>query len=375
VSGQDFDVSRAFAQKIKEKLEGISALRDIQFGQLLDYPTVNVTVDRERAGIIGPSMSQISKALVPATWSSRFTVLNFWADPDYGVAYQVQVEIPQKLMTSLEDVGNLPVFQHLPKDARKVKDVLLRNVSQITEGTAPAEYDRYNMQRLVSVRANIAGEDLAGAARQVNQAIAALGPPPPGVSMAVRGQVIPMQEMMDGLRRGLVLAVVTIFLLLMGNFQSLKLPFIVVSTVPAVLAGVVLALWLTRTTLDIQSFMGAIMGVGVAVANAILLVTFAERSRVSGATAAAAAVKGAGDRLRPILMTSAAMIAGMMPMALNWGHGGGQAASLARAVVGGLAAATLATLFVLPSVFALVQARSHRRVASLHPNIDQGELA
>ena len=370
VSGQDLAVSRAFAEKVKARMEEIPILRDVQFGQLLDYPTVEVTVDRERAGIIGANIAQVSKALVPATWSSRFTVLNFWADPSSGVAYQVQVEIPQKLMTSAEDVGNLPVLQHVPKDPakEKIKDVLLRNISQIRPGTALGEYDRYNMQRLISVRANIAGEDLGGAARQIKQAIQELGTLPPGVNVAVRGQVVPMQEMLDGLRTGLVLAVMAIFLLLMANFQSLKLPFIVVSTVPAVLAGVVLALWLTHSTLNLQSFMGAIMSVGVAVANAILLVTFAERSRLGGATSVEAAVEGARSRVRPILMTSAAMIAGMMPMALSLGQGGGQAAPLGRAVVGGLAAATIATLFVLPSVFALVQARSHRRSASLDPN-------
>jgi multidrug efflux pump subunit AcrB len=285
------------------------------------------------------------------------------------VAYQVQVEIPQKLMRSGEDVGNLPIIQQRPKDPAKdkVKAVLLRNISQITEGTALGEYDRYNMQRLISVRANIAGDDLGRVARRVNQAMAELGDSPPGVTVALRGQVVPMQEMMDGLRRGLLLAVIAIFLLLMANFQSLRLPFIVVSTLPAVLAGVALALWLTGTTLNIQSFMGAIMSLGVAVANAILLVTFAERSRIAGATAAEAAIEGARSRLRPILMTSAAMIAGMMPMALSLGQGGGQAAPLGRAVVGGLAAATLATLFVLPSIFAVVQTRAHRRLASLDP--------
>ena len=373
VSGQEFAASREFAERLKDKLERVPVLRDVQFGQSLDYPTVDVTVDRERAGIIGANMTQVSKALVPATWSSRFTVLNFWADPNSGVAYQVQVQIPQRLMTSLEDAGNLPVVQHLPKDPfkDKVKDILLRNISQIREGTALGEYDRYNMQRLISVRANIAGEDLGGAALQVDRAIAELGTPPPGVNVAVRGEVVPMREMLEGLRRGLALAVAAIFLLLMANFQSLRLPFIVVSAVPAVLAGVVLALWLTHTTLNIQSCMGAIMGVGVAVANAILLVAFAERSRLGGATAAEAAVEGARSRLRPILMTSAAMIAGMMPMALSLGEAGSQAAPLGRAVVGGLAAATLATVFVLPSVFALVQSQSHRRMASLDPN-DEG---
>jgi multidrug efflux pump subunit AcrB len=173
--------------------------------------------------------------------------------------------------------------------------------------------------------------------------------------------------MLDGLQTGLLLAIVVIFLMLTANFQSLKLSLIVISTVPAVIAGVALALWVTGTTLNIQSFMGAIMAVGVAVANAILLVTFAERSRLSGQGADAAAVEGAQTRLRPILMTSCAMIAGMMPMAWGLGEGGEQTAPLGRAVVGGLAFATLATLLVLPSVFAVVQARTHRRSASLEP--------
>ena len=212
------------------------------------------------------------------------------------------------------------------------------------------------------------GADLGSVANQVMNAIKKLGTPPPRVSVAVRGQVVPMQQMLDGLRIGLLLAVVVIFLLLAANFQSVKLSIIVVSTVPAVMAGVVLTLWLTGTTLNIQSFMGAIMAIGVAVANAILLVTFAERSRMGGSAADAAAVDGAQSRLRPILMTSLAMMAGMMPMALGLGEGGQQTAPLARAVVGGLAVATLATLLVLPSVFAIVQARAHRRSASVDPD-------
>src|SRR2546421_1670032 len=221
---------------------------------------------------------------------------------------------------------------------------------------------------MITVAANRAAADLGTVAKQVSAAIAELGAPPHKVSVAVRGQIVPMQQMLDGLRTGLLLAVVVIFLLLAATFQSLKLSFIVVSTVPAVIAGVVLTLSLTGTTLNIQSFMGAIMAVGVAVANAILLVTFAERSRLGGAAADAAAVDGAQSRLRPILITSLAMIAGMMPMALGLGEGGQQTAPLGRAVVGGLAVATLATLLVLPSVFAIVQARAHRRSASVDPD-------
>jgi multidrug efflux pump subunit AcrB len=208
-------------------------------------------------------------------------------------------------------------------------------------------------------------------AKEVARALQELGNPPPKVTVAVRGQVVPLKQMLDGLRTGLLMAILVIFLLLAANFQSLKLSLIVVSTTPAVIAGVALTLWLTGTTLNIQSFMGAIMAVGVAVANAILLVTFAERSRMGGAEADAAAVDGAQSRLRPILMTSFAMIAGMLPMSLGLGEGGEQTAPLGRAVVGGLAVATFATLLILPSVFAIVQARAHRRSASLDPEDEE----
>jgi len=245
--------------------------------------------------------------------------------------------------------------------------LLLRNVAKITESTTVGQYERYNMQRMVTVTANIAGTDLGSVAKEVSAALKELGQPPSGITVTVRGQIVPLAQMLGGLRSGLLLAVVVIFLLLAANFQSLKLSLLVVSTTPAVIAGVVLMLWLTGTTLNIQSFMGAIMAVGVAVANAILLITFAERSRLGGANAAAAAVEGASGRLRPILMTSLAMIAGMMPMALGMGEGGQQTAPLGRAVIGGLALATIATLLVLPAIFAIVQSRAHRRSASLDP--------
>ncbi|MBI3850032.1 MAG: efflux RND transporter permease subunit [Verrucomicrobia bacterium] len=362
VSGPNLAANREFAEKVKDKLHQVPTLRDVQFGQALDYPTVDVAVNRERAGIMGVKMAEVSRSLVAATSSSRFVVPNFWADPNSGVAYQIQVQIPQTYMDSVEEAQNLPVTY------RNGQAILLRNIANVTEGTTVGQYERYNMQRMITVTANIGGADLGSVAQQVTKAIKELGNPPPRVSVAVRGQVVPMQQMLDGLRTGLLLAVVVIFLLLAANFQSVKLSVIVVSTVPAVIAGVVLTLWLTGTTLNIQSFMGAIMAIGVAVANAILLVTFAERSRIGGATAAAAAVDGAQSRLRPILMTSLAMIAGMMPMALGLGEGGQQTAPLGRAVVGGLAVATVATLLVLPSVFAIVQARSHRRSASLDPD-------
>ncbi|HXD53009.1 MAG TPA: efflux RND transporter permease subunit, partial [Burkholderiales bacterium] len=281
------------------------------------------------------------------------------------VAYQIQVQIPQPKMTSLEEVKNIPIAY------RDGKSVLLRNIATVTNSTTVGQYERYNMQRMITLTANITGADLGSVAKQVARAIKEAGDPPPKINVAVRGQIVPMQQMLDGLQTGLLLAVVVIFLLLAANFQSLKLSLIVVSTAPAVIAGVALTLWLTRTTLNIQSFMGAIMAIGVAVANAILLVTFAERARMSGAKSEAAAIEGAHSRLRPILMTSLAMMAGMFPMALGLGEGGEQTAPLGRAVVGGLMFATLATLLVLPSVFAIVQARAHRRSASLDPDDPQ----
>jgi multidrug efflux pump subunit AcrB len=361
VSGQNLSADHAFAEQVKGALEKIPTLRDLQFGQALDYPTVDVHVDREKAGIMGATMSDVSRALVTATSSSRFVVPNYWADPNSGVAYQVQVEVPQARMDSIEEMKNVPVIE------RDRQGVLLRNVAQITPSTAVGQYERYNMRRMVTVTANIAGSDLGTVAQQVRTALDKLGQPPAGITIAVRGQVVPMEQMLNGLRRGLLMAVLVIFLLLAANFQSLRLSFLVVSTAPAAVAGMLLMLWATGTTLNIQSFMGAIMAVGVAVANAILLVTFAERTRVGGASATDAGVEGGRTRLRPILMTSAAMIAGMIPMALGLGEGGQQTAPLGRAVIGGLALATLATLLVLPPLFGAVQARAHRRSASLDP--------
>jgi len=382
VSGPNLPANREFAEKLRENLERIPSLRDIQFGQSLDYPTVDVALNRERAGLMGVKTVDVSRSLVAATSSSRFTTPVYWADPNSGVAYQIQVQIPQPQMNSMEEVKNIPVA------LRDGKSVLLRNVANVSSATAVGQYERYNMQRMVTITANISGEDLGGVANKVEQAAKHAGDPPPRVGVAVRGQIAPMRQMLDGLENGLLLAVVVIFLLLAANFQSFQLSFIVVSTVPAVIAGVVLMLWITGTTANLQSFMGAIMAIGVAVANAILLVTFAERARmgqasslaaptpsVAGAgetpvplSAAEAAVDGARSRLRPILMTSLAMMAGMLPMALGLGESGEQTAPLGRAVIGGLAAATMATLLVLPSVFALVRARASTKSRSLDPD-------
>jgi multidrug efflux pump subunit AcrB len=326
-----------------------------------------VEIDRQIAGMLGVTADQIGRSLTDATSSSRFTVPNFWPDPRSGIGYQVQLEVPPPRMNSLEEVKNLPIGRS--QDTQ----ITLRNVAEITQGTVLGEYDRYNSSRMVTLGANLAGEDLGRVADHVSQVLEKVGPPPQGVNVALRGQVVPMREMFSGLEMGLLVAVIVIFLLLAANFQSFRLSFAVMLTIPSVIAGVAAALAVTGTTLNIQSLMGAIMAIGVAVANAILLVTFAERNRIEGAPALDAAVAGATSRLRPILMTSCAMIAGMLPMAVGLGEGGSQTAPLGRAVVGGLIGATFATLVVLPAIFAILQGNQTRRSVSLHPE-DRADL-
>jgi multidrug efflux pump subunit AcrB len=343
----------------------------LQFGQALDYPTIQVDVDREKAGLSGLVPADVSKALVTATSSSRFTVPNYWADPKSGIAYQVQVEIPRPVVRSpdkTDAISSASDIAQIPLKATGSGEVRIGDISDIHPGTMPGQYDRYNMRRQITLTANVAGADLGTVTRDVAKAIKRAGAPPTGVQIETRGQIPPLEQMQNGLTIGLVLAIVAVFLLLTANFQSLQLAVATISTVPAVVAGVALMLLLTRTTLNIQSFIGAIMAVGVAMANAILLVTFAERRRREGVSAGDAAADAANHRLRAILMTSCAMIAGMLPMALAFGESGQQNAPLGRAVIGGLLAATVATLFVLPTVFAMIQTHTSANSPSLDPD-------
>lgn len=372
VSGPNLAANRGFADKIIAEMKKVTSLRDLQFDQALDYPTVDIKVDRKRAGQLGVTVEQIGRSLVAATSSSRFTQPVYWRDPASGTAYQVQVEVPQSRIASIEDVQSIPV--NTPNGAH----ALASDVAEISFGTAVGQYDRYNQQRMVTIIGNLsgkgAGADLGSAAREVNAAIARAGEVPRGVTVNVRGQIPPMRQTQSGLQLGLLLAIAVIFLLLTANFQSLRVALVILSMIPAVVAGVAVALWITGTTLNVQSFMGAIMAIGVSVANAILLVTLAEQRRREGQESNAAAMVAASSRLRPILMTSFAMIAGMIPMALAIGEGGEQTAPLGRAVIGGLATSTVAVLLVLPLVFAMAQRRASRASASLHPE-DSNEQA
>src|SRR5215471_16779296 len=366
VQGPNLVENRKFAERVKGELVRIPSLRDLQYGQPFDYPTVQVAIDRRRAGQFSLTMADIAKSLVAATSSSRFVDPNFWRDPISGNGFQIQVQIPQNRVTSMEDLSQLRLSSDGPQTQ-------LRDVADVRYGTAIGEVDRYNMQRVVSVTANLHGEYLGDVAKRINQALKRVGTPPRGISIDVRGQIPPLEQTLSGLRIGLLLSIGVIFLLLTFNFQSLRLALTVILTIPAVLCGVLLMLFFTKTTVNVQSFMGAIMAIGVAVANAILFVTFSEFSRKEGATSAEAALKGGHDRARAILMTAAAMICGMLPMALGLSESGRQTAPLGRAVIGGLAAATLSTLFILPSIYAIVQKRSSTTSPSLNPYDPESE--
>lgn len=362
ISGPNLENNRNYAERVKQELGRIPTIRDLHFGEPLDYPTMSVMVDRVRAGQLGVTAGEVARAVVSATSSTRFVEPIFWRDPKSGLAYQVQVEIPQSEFVSMEDMLNLPVMSDSGRGP------LLRDVAQIVPGTTIGEYVRYNMQRMVTIVANVTGEDLGRAAERIDEALNRVGAPPKGVRVNVRGQIAPMKDMFDNLQLGLGLAMIVIFLLLAANFQSWRSALVVLCTMPAVLAGVVVMLALTGTTLNIQSFLGTIMATGVAVANAILLVSFAEERRKTGVTADAAALEGAKSRARPILMTGMAMIVGMLPMALGVMEGGEQVAPLGRAVIGGLVAATCSSLLILPAVYAWFEYRGSISSPSLDPD-------
>jgi multidrug efflux pump subunit AcrB len=361
-TGPQYNDVLSYAGKIQQELTKIAELRDLGYEEPLHYPTVNVNVNRVMAGQLGTTADQIGQAVVSATGSSRFVSPNYWRDPRSGVSYQVQVQVPQAQMTSTKDIETIPVASTTGAHP------LLNQVASVRLGTVPGELDRQNGLWLIGLSANLGRNDLGTASREINRAIARAGIPPRGVAVQVRGQIIAMSQIFGNLAVGLVIAIVVILLLLAANFESVRLSLIVLSTTPAVLAGSILMLLITGTSLNLESFMGTIMAIGVAVANAILLVTFAEQNRKAGADAKTAARNAAGERLRPVLMTSLAMITGMIPMALAIERGSEGTAPLGRAVIGGLLVATAATLLVLPTVFAIVQRSARLASPTLDPD-------
>jgi multidrug efflux pump subunit AcrB len=360
LSGKNKKQNQEYAFKILDKLKDIKYLRDAQIGQSFNYPTIDINIDRQRAAQLGVGLNDISRSLVASTSSSRFTEKNNWIDEKASLSYLVQVQVPEYQMSSLNDVREIPV---LANQARPV----LGDVADIKTGVTNGENDNIGAIPTLSVTANLYNKDLGTATTDVQKAIDALGKPPRGLTIEMRGMSQTLTATLDSLQSGLIVAILVIFLMLAANFQSFKMSLVVLSTVPAVLFGSLFLVKIMGSTLNLQSYMGMIMSVGVSISNAVLLITNAEELRKHNGDALKSAREAVALRLRPILMTSLAMIVGMVPMASGLGEGGDQTSPLGRAVIGGLIASTFAALLVLPLVFAWVQADATTQSVSLDP--------
>jgi multidrug efflux pump subunit AcrB len=363
VIGTDLNVVRQHATKIANEMKRIPYLRDVQFAQTLDYPSVEVDIDREKAGLSGVTVEDVGKAMIPGTSSTRFVSTNYWIDVKTGFDYLVEVVVPPVQMTKATDVETLPIEQ-----VNSLVNLMVRDVGSVRKSVQPGEFDRSMSQRYLTLTANVEGEDMGRASAQVSQAIAAAGTPPRGVRVIPLGQFPPMVQMFQALGVGMGVAVFVIFVLLTAYFQSPRMALVSIGAVPGVFSGIATILALTGTTLNIESFMGSIMCLGVSVSNSVMLVTFINEHWRQGAPAVDAAIVGASDRLRPILMTACAMTIGMVPMALALEQGSQMQAPLGRAVIGGLVMSTFATLLMVPSIFALVIGSRVARSPSIYPN-------
>ncbi len=361
IDGPQYPELETYSYQLLAQLKTVKSLRDVGIVQPLDYPIVNVAVDRVRAGQVGVTVRDVGHALVAATYSSRFVTPIYWRDAKNGLSYQVQVQAPQGDLNSTQTIGAIPI------KTGNFAGPFVRDVASVYYGSMPGEFDHYNMRRTISISANLANDDLGKASEDVQNAIDAIAKPPRGIKVTIRGQVPTMDKAFFALSLGVCFAIVAIFLLLVSFFQSISLALIIISVIPAILFGALLALFLTHTTVNVQSFMGAIMATGVGVANSILVVVFAEERRALGISSKSAAITGAAARLRPVLMTSIAMIAGMVPMALGMSEGGDRTAPLGRAVIGGLLVSTNAVLLVLPLIYAMVQKKATRKSVSMLP--------
>ena len=361
VAGKDMKQIESYANRLVSSLRKVSFLRDVIIQQPLKFPVIKITLDRLKVSQMGLNPSEVARSITAVTSSSRFTEKNLWLDEKTAYTYQVQAQVPEFAMDNIESLKETPIQPGK-------SNLLLRDVATLTVDTAAGEYDRSGPRRFVTVGANIQNKDLQSATDAVTAAVKSLGTPPKGMLAEVKGTSTLLTETMGSLQSGLLFAILMIFMILAANYQSFKLSLVILSTIPAVLLGSLTILLLTGATLNLQSYMGIIMSTGVSVANAILIVTNAEKLRFEyNNDVVKAASVSASIRLRPILMTSLAMIAGMIPMASGLGEAGDQTAPLGRAVIGGLIASTIAALFIVPQCYAWAQKTASLKTPSLLP--------
>jgi multidrug efflux pump subunit AcrB len=352
VSGSNRAENIVVARAIEQRLREIPGAVDVYLQQRLEAPQLNVTVDRTRASSLSLTQREVANDLLVSLASSGQAQPNVWLNPQNGVQYTVSVQTPQYRVSSLEALGQTPisgVAGGVPQ--------ALENIATISRGSSMAVVSHYDVAPVFDVFANVQHRDLGAVAADIDVVLDSLRPSlPKGTNLVMRGQVASMRESYKGLATGLLFAVVLVYLIMVINFQSWLDPFIISSALPIALTGVVWALFAAGNTISVPAFMGAIMSMGVATANGILVVAFANERMEAGLSARDAALEAATTRLRPVIMTAAAMIVGMLPMALGLGEGGEQNAPLGRAVIGGLGFATVATLTVLPYVYSRLRA-------------------
>ena len=346
------------AKQIEARLRAVPGAVDTRVHQVLDAPDIHLDIDRTKAAEFGLSALDVANSLFVTLSSSAQVQPNFWLDPKMGITYAVAAQTPQYLMNSVSAVENTPVPVRNGQGTQ-----LLTNLVSMSRSVQPVNANHRNVQPVFDVYANVQDSDLGSVASKVEKIVKEFRPKlSPGSEIVVRGQVESMNEAFTRLGTGLVFAAVLVYLLMVVNFQSWADPFIIITALPGAFTGIVWALFLTQSTFSVPSLMGAIMSIGVATANSILLVTFANERLELGRSPFDAAVDAGCTRLRPICMTALAMIIGMLPMALGMGEGGEQNAPLARAVIGGLVVATFATLFFVPLMFSVIHGRTKNAV-------------
>lgn len=362
VAATQLPQAEKYARKIEASLKKNDFLRDVRIEEPLHYPTLQIEVDRDRAAQFGLTMQDVSQVITMATSSTRFINKSQWRDPKSGLVFQVQLQVPESSMQAIDDLKMLPVKSG---QARPIVD----DVAKISFNEEPGQVNRQGAKRYVTLSANIHGKDLGAASKAVEEAIAEAGERPKGMITSIQGQLQLLADTMDGLQTGLAIAIVVIFLMLAAYYQSFALASLILTVVPAVIAGSLLMLLAFGSTLNLQSYMGMIMSVGVSVSNAFLLVDQAEKNRFNNKVEVkVSAFLAASSRLRPIIMTTLAMIAGMIPMAAGLGDGGEQVAPLGQAVIGGLLMSTFTTLLVLPHLFVIFRRKSGLQSVSLDPD-------
>ena len=358
VMGMNQPGNYQIAEKLANQIQHIPGAVDVHVQQSFDNPTIHMDIDRTRVQSVGLQTREVAQNLLVSLSSSFQTAPTFWLDPKNGATYQVAVQTPQYKIDSMQALANTPVTGSMADSTPQI----LGNLVNMTSAMRPAVVSHYNIQPLINVYASVDGRDLGAVSDEVTARVHDIEKDlPRGSHITIRGQVQTMKYSFEGLALGLAGAIVLAYLLIVVNFQSWLDPFIIITALPGALAGICWVLLFTRTTLNVPSLIGAIMCMGVATANSILVVSFAREQMSEGKNSRDAALEAGFTRIRPVIMTALAMIIGMVPLAIGLGEGGEQNAPLGRAVIGGLLFATFATLFFVPTVFSLLHGRRERK--------------